>query len=187
MQTFNSIYLGIVVQNNDPEHRGRVKVWVPHVSTTIYNKWNQLKQDQVFSFPGSPGGENLSAIIEDLKNVLPWAEYSSPIIGASSTGYYNNRFDVNTVSDAPLLFGQPGTSTTNTSSATNIDPENKGGNFLTDDKLVNFARTFIDYYEAKGWVVGKSPMKDWSSAVRNWMRSEWDKVKNQKQNTYAKH
>ncbi len=127
MQTFNSIYLGIVVQNNDPEHRGRVKVWVPHVSTTIYNKWNQLKQDQVFSFPGSPGGENLSAIIEDLKNVLPWAEYSSPIIGASSTGYYNNRFDVNTVSDAPLLFGQPGTSTTNTSSATNIDPENKGG------------------------------------------------------------
>jgi len=62
----------------------------------------------------------------------------------------------------------------------------KGGNFLTDDKLVNFARTFIDYYEAKGWVVGKSPMKDWSSAVRNWMRSEWDKVKNQKQNTYAK-
>jgi len=52
--------------------------------------------------------------------------------------------------------------------------------------LVNFARTFIDYYEAKGWVVGKSPMKDWSSAVRNWMRSEWDKVKNQKQNTYAK-
>ena len=62
----------------------------------------------------------------------------------------------------------------------------KGGNFLTDDKLVNFARTFIDYYEAKGWVVGKSPMKDWSSAVRNWMRSEWDKVKNQKQNTYGK-
>ena len=62
----------------------------------------------------------------------------------------------------------------------------KGGSFLTEDKLINFARTFIDYYEAKGWVVGKSPMKDWSSAVRNWMRSEWDKVKNQKQNTYAK-
>lgn len=62
----------------------------------------------------------------------------------------------------------------------------KGGNFLTEDKLINFARTFIDYYEAKGWVVGKSPMKDWQSAVRNWMRSEWDKIKNQKQNTYAK-
>lgn len=127
MQLFNSIYLGIVVQNNDPEKRGRVKVWVPYISTTVYNKWNQLKKDQAFSFPGSPGGENLSAIIEELKDTLPWAEVASPIFGASSTGYYNNRFDVNTVSDAPLLYGQPGTNTTNTSSATNIDPENKGG------------------------------------------------------------
>lgn len=127
MQTFNSIYLGIVVQNNDPERRGRVKVWVPHISTTIYSKWNQVKQDHTFSFPGTPGGEGLSAIIEDLKDVLPWAEYSSPIVGASSTGYYNNRFDVNTVSDAPLVYGQPGTNTTSTSLSTNIEPENKGG------------------------------------------------------------
>lgn len=127
MQTFNSIYLGVVVQNNDPERRGRVKVWVPYISTTIYNKWNQLKQDQKFSFPGSPGGENLSAIIEDLKDVLPWAEYSSPIVGGSSTGYYNARFDVNSVSDASLLHGQPGSNYSNTSSATTIDPERKGG------------------------------------------------------------
>ena len=28
---FNSIYLGIVVQNNDPQKRGRVKVFVPHL------------------------------------------------------------------------------------------------------------------------------------------------------------
>ena len=127
MQTFNSIYLGIVVQNNDPERRGRVKVWVPHVSTTVYNKWNQLKQDQKFGFPGSPGGENFSAIIEDLKDVLPWAEYSCPVVGGSSTGYYNARFDVNSVSDASLLHGQPGTNYSNTSSATTIDPERKGG------------------------------------------------------------
>jgi hypothetical protein len=127
MQIYNSIYLGIVVQNNDPEHRGRIKVWVPHISTTVYNKWNELKKDQVFSFPGSPGGENLSSIIEDLKDTLPWAEYCSPIVGQSSTGYYNNRFDINTVSDAPLAYGQPGTSTTNTSSATSIESENKGG------------------------------------------------------------
>lgn len=30
-------------------------------------------------------------------------------------------------------------------------------------------QTFIDYYESKGWVVGKnSPMKDWKASVRNW-------------------
>jgi len=62
----------------------------------------------------------------------------------------------------------------------------KGGNFLTEDKLVNFARTFMDHYESNGWVVGKTPMKDWQSTVRNWMRKEWDKIKNQKPNNYGK-
>jgi len=56
----------------------------------------------------------------------------------------------------------------------------QGKNFMTEDKLVNFARTFMDHYESNGWVVGKVPMKDWQSTVRNWMRREWDKIKNQK-------
>ena len=30
------------------------------------------------------------------------------------------------------------------------------------------AQRFIDYYESKGWLVGKSPMKDWKAAVRTW-------------------
>lgn len=27
---------------------------------------------------------------------------------------------------------------------------------------------FVSFYESKGWVVGKSPMKDWKAAVRTW-------------------
>ena len=27
---------------------------------------------------------------------------------------------------------------------------------------------FIDFYESKGWLVGKSPMKDWKACVRTW-------------------
>ena len=30
------------------------------------------------------------------------------------------------------------------------------------------AEKFCDFYAAKGWVVGKSPMKDWKAAVRTW-------------------
>lgn len=30
---------------------------------------------------------------------------------------------------------------------------------------------FVDYYSSNGWRVGKSPMKDWKAAVRNWERS----------------
>ena len=36
------------------------------------------------------------------------------------------------------------------------------------------AQGFFDYYESKGWVVGKSPMKDWKAAVRNWERMDKD-------------
>lgn len=38
------------------------------------------------------------------------------------------------------------------------------------------AQEFIDFYAAKGWMVGKTPMKDWKAACRNaekWDR--WDK------------
>lgn len=33
------------------------------------------------------------------------------------------------------------------------------------------AQRFCDYYEAKGWLVGKSPMKDWRAAVRTWEKN----------------
>ena len=56
----------------------------------------------------------------------------------------------------------------------------KGKNFMPDDRLTNFAREFIDYYEGNGWKIGKNAMKDWQSTARRWMRNEWDKIKNQK-------
>jgi hypothetical protein len=38
---------------------------------------------------------------------------------------------------------------------------------------------FVDFYESKGWLIGKSKMKDWKAAVRTWERSEGRKgVKN---------
>ena len=30
------------------------------------------------------------------------------------------------------------------------------------------AQRFMDFYESKGWTVGKSPMKDWRASVRLW-------------------
>lgn len=39
------------------------------------------------------------------------------------------------------------------------------------------AESFIDFYESKGWMVGKSKMKDWKACVRTW-------EKNHKNNSY---
>lgn len=33
------------------------------------------------------------------------------------------------------------------------------------------AARFVDFYSSKGWMVGKTKMKDWKAAIRNWERS----------------
>lgn len=33
------------------------------------------------------------------------------------------------------------------------------------------AETFYDFYESKGWLVGKNKMKDWKAAIRTWEKS----------------
>lgn len=34
------------------------------------------------------------------------------------------------------------------------------------------SQTFVDFYSSKGWVVGKSKMKDWKAAVRTWEKRD---------------
>lgn len=36
------------------------------------------------------------------------------------------------------------------------------------------ASSFIDFYESKGWMVGKNRMKDWKAAVRTWEKRRTD-------------
>ena len=31
---------------------------------------------------------------------------------------------------------------------------------------------FVDFYESKGWKVGKSPMKDWEASARTWINRD---------------
>ena len=33
------------------------------------------------------------------------------------------------------------------------------------------AEQFYDFYQSKGWMVGKTKMKDWKAAIRNWERN----------------
>lgn len=33
------------------------------------------------------------------------------------------------------------------------------------------AEEFFDFYESKGWYVGKNKMKDWKACVRTWERN----------------
>jgi hypothetical protein len=62
----------------------------------------------------------------------------------------------------------------------------KGGNFVPPSisEVSDYAKkigynlnpeAFVNSYEQKGWMVGKSKMKDWKAAVRNWKTHEWGK------------
>lgn len=42
------------------------------------------------------------------------------------------------------------------------------------------AQYFYDYYESKGWLVGKSGMKDWKACIRTWERKQKDYSKPQR-------
>lgn len=45
-------------------------------------------------------------------------------------------------------------------------------NYKLERNLKMDCEEFYDYYESKGWVIGKAAMKDWRSAMRNWARNE---------------
>lgn len=42
--------------------------------------------------------------------------------------------------------------------------------YVSENGLDINAASFVDYYTANGWLVGKNKMKDWRAALRNWAR-----------------
>lgn len=102
---YYGMYLGIVVQNNDPERGGKVKVYVPHVNVSVYENWVQSNDDKKFRFPGVNIDSDLNKILEPLKNILPWAECAMPLVGATGSGRYNAHTEVGSISDT----ARPGT------------------------------------------------------------------------------
>lgn len=45
--------------------------------------------------------------------------------------------------------------------------------YVSQRKSPVIPQEFIDFYAAKGWLVGKTPMKDWKAALRN--AEKWDR------------
>lgn len=43
-------------------------------------------------------------------------------------------------------------------------------NYISEKGYTVDAQRFIDFYEAKGWMIGRNKMKNWRAAVRTWTR-----------------
>lgn len=75
------------------------------------------------------------------------------------------------------------TNQTNQPDQPNQTNHTKGRGFFkpTPEEVTGYAKTigfeldggsFCDHYEAKGWVIGKSPMRSWQAAVRTWKKNQ---------------
>lgn len=98
MDADNKIYVGLVIANNDPELRGRIKIYIPQIGPNIpeINK----NVDKFFTFIGKESNSIVSEVLETLKNILPWAEYAGPIAGGNASGRYNGFVGEGTTSDS---------------------------------------------------------------------------------------
>jgi hypothetical protein len=86
MKEYYGNYLGIVITGGekDPDHRGRVQIFIPHIMPALYEEWNQKGEDITFEVIGEGLDGSLNPIIvEKLRKILPWSECAVPITGAS--------------------------------------------------------------------------------------------------------
>lgn len=95
MIKFEGKYRGIVIQNNDPNHVGRVKVFVPGVNLQQIKNWNQKKEeDKIFKVVGQNTNSSITKdILNNQKNKLFWAEVMLPVMGMSTPGFYHAPSD----------------------------------------------------------------------------------------------
>ena len=77
------------ISNQDPEFRGRVKIFIPNVMPTLYENWNKEGKDISFTSIGDNIDAGLpSSVVKRLEMILPWAECAAPVVGGSTVGSY---------------------------------------------------------------------------------------------------
>jgi len=116
MKKYYGNHVGIVIQNNDPDKAGKIKVFVPHISSTVYNNWVKSSTNKKIKFIGNNIDEDLTEIIHDLKRITPWADCAAPLAGENSSGRFNNFNLTGSVSDSNFY----NTVTSSTSALTGI-------------------------------------------------------------------
>lgn len=82
MKQYFGNHLGVVINTQDPENRGRVQVYIPNISPTLYKNWNEKSEN--VSFKTLESNVFSQEILERLYTHLPWAEAAIPFWGGST-------------------------------------------------------------------------------------------------------
>jgi hypothetical protein len=94
-------FKGIVMQNNDPERRGRIKIAIPEFTSHLARDLGLPADIYAARFVG---GDNITTMFnkEALKkfcDVLTWAEQAAPLIGGGTSGVFDAKNGVATVGE----------------------------------------------------------------------------------------
>lgn len=125
-----------------------------------------------------------------------WKRFENGKKGGAPTGNKNNRFSKSTTVVQPK-YNQDTTGVQpnvfnvndnvndndNVSASANKNRSDKPTRFVppTLNEVQDYilkneysvdADRFVNFYEAKGWMIGKNKMKDWKAAVRTWQREQ---------------
>jgi GH24 family phage-related lysozyme (muramidase) len=149
-------HLGIVVNDAsfDPEQRGRVQVWIPYLSNTLHSNWNEKMDDKKFKHIHESGALT-PELVEELKNVLPWAECAGPIMGGGTSATYNPSTGI-TDTNPHRTFVKPVSRISNTTKE-NVKYAYSGGTIrnkpIQDDLMNKLSEAAYDVYGPDAKVV----------------------------------
>ena len=112
------------------------------------------------------------------KRVLRVVNKLNTPLAKTKQGYLENAEGNNTYLNNTDIGGKPPKRFTKPSLAQVTEYKNQ-------NQYISDPQGFIDYHESKGWVVGRSPMKDWKGAFRRWETNEkkWSKENANKQSS----
>lgn len=139
------------------------KAWL-HIKSKLdenYKKWEEAKKKR--SEAGRKGGQAKLSNTKQSEAMLSNAKQSLANQAVTVTGTVTVT---DTVTDTVTVNRKE-----NSKEKRFIKPKlEEIEQFIIDNDFSVDAETFFDFYEAKGWKIGKASMKDWRAAVRTWHR-----------------
>ena len=68
MKSYYGNYMGLCINNDDPQKRGRVQVFIPHIMPALFENWNEAGEDIQMLCVGDNLPASLpSSMVEKLK------------------------------------------------------------------------------------------------------------------------
>lgn len=122
-------------------------------------------------------------LVQILENGEIYITQLENLIGSTSKGAFKKQLQLARRRELELGWNEGGKNSTKDKDKDKTKDKDKIKNIFIKPTLEEVERycfernndidpqSFIDFYESKGWLIGKTKMKDWKAAIRTWERN----------------